>query len=107
MKRDYFWRVRASLPGSGRLHRLSLPLVVISRRIAAYSVAAGVLPLGEVHSFCSAMAAINSGAVTGSPRAISTWAAASRALGFFGLLALVLPFFFGSRLGPLAAGWSL
>jgi len=35
MKTAYFWPVRANLPGSGRVNRLSLPLVVISRRIAA------------------------------------------------------------------------
>jgi len=43
----YLATLLANLPRSVFLNRESLALVPISRRMAAYSVAAGVLPLGD------------------------------------------------------------
>ena len=46
--RVYTVLTKANLPRSALTKRLLVPLVVISRAIAEYSVAAGVLPPGEV-----------------------------------------------------------
>ena len=56
--------------------------------IAAYSVAAGVWPLGEVQYPLAAIASISAGAVSGVPASASTFAAASSALGFLSLTGL-------------------
>src|SRR5262249_21908643 len=59
------------------------PLVVSSRNMAEYNVAAGVLPPGEVQYCRALIAAISSLHVIGLPSSASTLAAASRALSFF------------------------
>jgi hypothetical protein len=50
--------VRANLPRSALTKRLCVPLVVISRAMAEYNVAAGVLPPGEFQYPFAAIASI-------------------------------------------------
>src|ERR1043165_9720303 len=67
-------------PRSTFLKRASLPLVTVSRRIAAESVACGILPPGLSHRPCLAIASIISWDRMGLPAFFKTVAAASKAL---------------------------
>jgi hypothetical protein len=64
--------------------RDSFPFLPISRRMAEYSVAAGVFPPGLVQSPFAAIASIISPQVIGWPASARTLAAAAMALTFFG-----------------------
>ena len=81
------WRVqeavlplRPKCPRSVFVNRDASPLVLISRRIAAYSVACGVFPPGLVQYPFADIASIIAFEVIGSPDSPRTFAAASSAL---------------------------
>src|SRR5690606_4913170 len=98
--------VRVNRPRSALAKRASLPFTLISRRMAAYSVAWGVLPPGLVQYPLADMRSIIALVLSGSLASPSTLAAASRALIFLspvgvffaaGFLASVcLPLAFGA-----------
>ena len=82
-------------------NRASVPFLPISRMIAAYNVAAGVWPLGEVQYPLADIASISAGAVSGVPASASTRAAASSGAGLLVLDRLGLRLRGLRRLGRL------
>jgi hypothetical protein len=83
--RRYAAPLRANLPRAAFTKRLSAPLAVISRAMAEYNVAAGVLPPGEIQYPFVAIASIIFVQDVGWPVSPSTLAAASSALTFLAL----------------------
>src|SRR5688500_74130 len=89
----------AKCPRSVFLNRASFPLALISRRMAEYKVACGVLPPGLVHKPFFSIASIISLQAIGSLASARTLAAAFKALSFLGLASLagfVLAALFGA-----------
>ena len=101
---EAYFTFEANKPLSALRNRDSAFLVSISRRMAEYRVAAGVLPFGLDQYFLAAIASIIALVFIGSFDSASTWAAASRQESFIGVSAADFALAFRVLIGAASTG---